>query len=151
MEKRKPGRPPGSKNKAPLKQREVILKSNSFEAQNQQLFTPTPGLGSYLELEMMLQQAVDAHWTDENVLDAFANDDLATMMEDKCHVYSSSKGRVVVDDGTLPQCGLFPGVNLSAEFLAHYLHNYTDIESYGHFVALTTHRLRDRARKLAKK
>lgn len=151
MEKRKPGRPVGAKNKAPLKQREVVLSKNSFEARNPHLLAPPTGLGSWVELQMILQQSIDKHWTDELVVASFSTDDLTSSIENQCHFYSSSKGRVVVDDGSLTQCGLFPGVSLSADFLTHYLHNYTDVENYGHFVALTTQRLRDRARKLIAK
>ena len=151
MEKRKPGRPPGSKNKGPLVGRTVVLGENSYEVRGAPRETSSTGLGGFLQLEAMLRAKVDEYWTDARVLEFFASDDEATAMEDKCHFYSSSKGRLVVDDGSLSSCGLFPGIELSSTFLSQYLHNYTDVANYGSFVAITAQTLRHRARMLAPK
>lgn len=148
---RKPGRPPGAKNKSLPKQREVTLKPDSFEVRYSSMLSPQNGLGTYTQLEEMLQKSLDENWTDDKVLAVFSNDEETTNIENQCHFYSSSKGRVVIDDGSLSNCGLFPGITLSAEFLSHYLHTYTDVENYGYFVGITVRRLRDRARKLASK
>ena len=147
--KRKPGRPPGARNKNPLKQRDVVLGPNSYEVRAAPQTSAT-GIGSFLQLEALLQQKVDEYWTDVTILQFFATDEQATDMEDKCHFYSSSKGRLVVDDGTLAHCGLFPGIDMSSAFLSQYLHNYTDVANYGSFVATTAQKLRQRARLIAK-
>lgn len=147
--KRKPGRPVGARNKNPLKRREVVLGPNSFEVRMPQQAFAT-GLGTYLQLESLLKANLDSYWTDERVLEFFATDEDAESMENKCHFYSSTKGRLVVDDGSLEQCGLFPGVHLSSEFLSRYLHNYTDVANYGFFVSQTAQTLRQRARNLTK-
>lgn len=147
---RKPGRPRGAKNKNPLKQREVVLGPNSYEVRMAPPQISATGLGSYLQLEAILQKKIDEYWTDEKLLQFFATDEQATDMEDKCHFYSSSKGRLVVDDGSLSHCGLFPGIEMSSNFLSQYLHNYTDVANYGSFVATTAQTLRQRARLIAK-
>ena len=147
--KRKPGRPAGARNKNPLKQREVALGPNSFEVRMPQQAVAS-GLGTYLQLESLLTAKIDSYWTDERVIEFFATDESTESMENKCHFYSSSKGRLVVDDGSLEQCGLFPGVHLSSDFLSKYLHNYTDVANYGFFVSQTAQTLRQRARVLTK-
>lgn len=152
MQKRAPGRPKGAKNKAPKKLREVVLHARSYEVLHNADQPPSPELGTYLQLEALLQREMTAYWTDARVLEAFATDDATTELEDKCHFYSSSKGRIVVDDGSLHECMLFSNnIDLSSDFLEHYLHNYDDISNYGDFVARSVADLRHRARMLQNK
>lgn len=155
QEKRKPGRPRGARNKNPLKQRVVVLGPNSYEARQQTStqqhhLTSATGLGTFLQLEALLTSNLKTYWTDEKVLAHFGTDAQSDVMEDMCHFYSSSKGRLIVDDGSLQKCGLFPGIELSSDFLSRYLHNYTDVSNYGALVAHTIQTLRQRARALSK-
>jgi len=150
MSGRKPGRPPGSRNKGPLKQRYVELDDQSFEVRVLPTLESSTGLGTYLQLENILNEKLTAYWTDERILQYFPDDETAENMENACHIYSSSKGKMVIDDGSLSKCSLFPGISISVSFLENYLHNYDDVANYGDFIHATTQRLRHRARLLHK-
>lgn len=148
----KRGRPNGAWNKNPLKDRApaVPLKPNSFEA------VVLPSMRSrrtnkFDELLHILETSVQRYWTDERLLASFATNEAADDMENKCHFYSSSKGKLVVDDGNLHTCSLFPHIAFGVEFLEQYLHSYEDVANYADYIHDVSQSLRQRARELQKK
>jgi len=170
--KRKPGRPPGSKNKTTIEesQEEKQPVGRPSGSKNKKGTKPPPkptgklsyadlymnatgaakGSGTILEL-LALLEASQKQWTDERILQYFSKDDFEDSvceMENSCHVYSSSKGRLIAESNTLPSCKLFPGVELSSKFLDHYIHTFDDVLSYGDFVSKTCQTLQMRAKKL---
>ena len=179
MVKRRPGRPPGSKNKSFEQRVKESLEKKSFKkagrprgAKNKHGYKRSfrkpakvsfaklymnatggaAGSGNILELLAILENSIAKGWTDDRVQKYFkdGNDRQADTIENTCHVYMSSKGRLVsADDDVLEKCVMFPGVKLSSAFLDHYIHTPADVMTYGDFVVQSRVRLQRRASDLA--
>jgi len=146
-----PGRPRGSKNKSGSKKSFRKPAKISYAKLYMNATGGARGSGTILELLTILENAITKHWTDKRVIEFFGNghdNNQADDVENACHIYMSSKGRLVSDRNTLSVCVLFPGLKLSAKFLEHYIHSSTDLLTYGDFVTQTRTRLQKRARAL---
>jgi hypothetical protein len=110
------------------------------------------GTGNILELLNLLTTNVQQNWTDAKVSKFFKNKSEATFdeMENNCHFFASSKGRLVCANNNLADCQLFPGIQLSGDFLDHYIHSFEDVLTYGDFVSQTRTALQQRAKSLQK-
>ncbi len=145
--RKKAGRPRGSKNKDGSKKSFRKPSKVSYAKLYMNATGGARGSGTILELLTILETTVTKTWTNKRIIAFFkdGNDDLADELENKCHIYMSSKGRLVSDNHSLSTCVLFPGLNLSGKFLEHYIHSSTDALTYGDFVTQTRIRLQKRA------
>jgi hypothetical protein len=144
------GRPRGSKNKKGTKVRPPAKVSYAHLYMNATGAPPPLGMrknGTILDLLQLLDKVVADYWTDQRVLQVFRSGESSVHeIENQCHFYASSKGRLIsTDNNTLSSCVLFPGVNLSSEFLDQYLHTFDDVLTYGDYVSQVTQKLERRA------
>jgi len=147
--RRPAGRPKGSRNKKGVK---IRTPSKVDAAQLYQSASGArPGQGTITDLLDILDNAVKKGWSDERILEFFgpeSTEESRCDLENECHFYSSSKGRLVAENNTLSTCVLFPGVKLTEQFLLHYIHSFDDVLTYGEHIAQTSANLYRRAREL---
>ena len=143
------GRPRGSKNKNGYKRSFRKPAKVSYAKLYMNATGGAQGSGTILELLTLLENVVTKTWTDARVQEYFGdgkNHAQADKIENACHIYISSKGRLVAgEDDVLSTCVLFPKIGLSTRFLDHYIHSSADTMTYGDFVVQTSLRLQKRA------
>src|SRR5690348_14009976 len=91
------GRPKGSRNKKGVK-----IKPPSkvdFAFQYERMNGAPAGAGTIIQLVDMLEECVRTKWTDEKILTYFGSQSKhdPENIENQCHFYCSSKGRLVAD------------------------------------------------------
>ena len=147
-EKRAPGRPRGARNKKGVK-----VKTPSqvdYADRYSDVSGAPPGSRTVLDLMDILEHSVQTYWTDERVMDFFGSHSTRDPeeLENKCHFYASSKGRLISEHNSLSECELFPNVALSAHYLDQFIHTFDDVATYGEFVRDTRAYLQRRAQAL---
>ncbi len=148
------GRPRGSRNKNDSKRSIRKPARVSYATLYMDATGGGKGSATILDLLSLLEKKVAQIWTDDHVREFFGAlknsiDDEWEEVENTCHIYMSSKGRLVsADDNVLSTCVLFPGIALSAAFLEHYIHTSADAMTYGDFIRQTCRRLKRRAEAL---
>jgi len=143
------GRPRGSKNQHGYNRSFRKPAKVSYAKLYMNATGGAQGSGTILELLTLLENVVTKTWTDARVEEYFddgRNTQQTEEVENACHIYISSKGRLVAgDNDVLSKCVLFPGIGLSTKFLDHYIHSAADTMTYGDFVTQTCLRLKRRA------
>lgn len=109
------------------------------------------GQGTIVDLLDILDDAIRTGWTNERTLQYFGSQTTAESqeeLENNCHFYASSKGRIIAEGHNLRKCKMFPGVKLSTDFLDQYIHTLDDFATYGDYVTRVVSHLRKRAQRL---